>query len=63
MNRAGCVGMLIFINDVRATDANMALRLPPDAIERMVVYKPVDAGTLFGLGAANGVWMIYTRGN
>jgi len=63
MNRAGCVGMLIFINDVRATDANMALRLPPDAIERMVVYKPVDAGTLFGLGAAKGVWMIYTRGN
>ena len=63
MNRAGCVGMLIFINDVRATDANMALRLSPDAIERMVVYKPVDAGTLFGLGAANGVWKIYTRGN
>jgi hypothetical protein len=63
MNRAGCVGMLIFINDVRATDANMALRLPPDAIDRMVVYKPVDAGTLFGLGAANGVWMIYTHGN
>ena len=33
------------------------------AIERMVVYKPIEAGNLFGLGGGNGVWMIYTRGN
>jgi hypothetical protein len=63
MNQDGCVGMLIFINDVRATDATMALQMPTDAIERMVLYKPVDAGNLFGLGAGDGVWMIYTRGN
>jgi len=63
MNQTGCVEMLVFINDVRATDPNVALRLPPDAIERMVMYKPVDAGNLFGLGGGNGVWMIYTRGN
>ncbi|MDH3271884.1 MAG: carboxypeptidase regulatory-like domain-containing protein [Gemmatimonadota bacterium] len=63
MNQTGCVSMMIYINDVRATDPNMALRLPPDAIERMVVYKPIQAGNLFGLGGGNGVWMIYTRGN
>lgn len=63
MNQTGCVGMLIYINDVRATDPNIALRLPPEAIERMVLYKPVEAGNLFGLGGGNGVWMIYTRGN
>lgn len=63
MNQTGCVEMMIYINDVRATDADLALRLPPDAIERMVVYKPVQAGNLFGLGGGNGVWMIYTRGN
>lgn len=63
MNQTGCVEMMIFINDVRATDADLALRLPPDAIERMVIYKPVEAGNLFGLGGGNGVWMIYTRGN
>lgn len=63
MNQTGCVEMLIYINDVRATDADLALRLPPDAIERMVLYKPVEAGNLFGLGGGNGVWMIYTRGN
>lgn len=63
MNQDGCVEMMIYINDVRATDPNLALRLPPDAIQRMVLYKPVEAGNLFGLGGGNGVWMIYTRGN
>lgn len=58
-----CAEMLIYINDVRATNTDLALRLGPDAIERMVVYKPVQAGNLFGLGGGNGVWMIYTRGN
>ncbi len=63
MNHDGCVSMLVYINDVRATDAELALQMPPDNIERMVVYKPLQAGNLFGLGGGNGVWMIYTRGN
>jgi hypothetical protein len=63
MNQTGCVEMMIYVNDVRATDPDLALRLPPDAIERMVIYKPIEAGNLFGLGGGNGVWMIYTRGN
>lgn len=63
MNSSGCEEMLVFINDVRTTDPSIALRMPPDAIERMVVYKPLEAGNLFGVGGGNGVWMIYTRGN
>lgn len=63
MFQTGCVPMLIYLNGVRATDPNLALRLSPDAIERMVLYKPLEAGNLFGLGAGNGVWMIYTKGN
>lgn len=63
MNHDGCVSMIVYINDVRTTDPELALRMPPDAIERMVVYKPLEAGNLFGLGGGNGVWMIYTRGN
>jgi hypothetical protein len=59
----GCVNMMLYINGVRTTDPNQALRLPPDAIDRMVVYKPLDAGNLFGLGGAHGVWLIYTNGN
>ena len=63
MDMATCAEMLIYINDVRATNPDLALRLPPDAIERMVIYKPVEAGNLYGLGGGNGVWAIYTRGN
>lgn len=63
MNSSGCVEMIVYINDVRTTDSSLALRMPPDAIERMVVYKPLEAGNLFGVGGGNGVWMIYTRGN
>lgn len=63
MNQTGCVEMVVFINDVRATNPEIALRMNPDGIERMVVYKPVEAGNLFGLGGGNGVWMIYTVGN
>ena len=59
----GCVPMMIFINDARASNNDLALMLPPDAIDRMVIYKPIEAGNLFGLGAGNGVLMIYTKGN
>ncbi len=63
MFTTGCEPMLIFVNDIRAADPYQALRLSPDAVERMVLYKPLEAGNLFGLGGGNGVWMIYTRGN
>ena len=63
MNNPGCVPMLIFVNGTRATNSDLALRIPPDAVDRMVVYKPVEAGTLFGMGSGNGVLMIYTKGN
>lgn len=59
----GCVPMMIFINDARASNNDVALMLPPDAIDRMVIYRPIEAGNLFGLGGGNGVLMIYTKGN
>ena len=61
MFNSGCVPMVVFINDVRATNADMALQLPPDAIERIVLYRPVEAGNLYGLGSGNGILAIYTR--
>jgi hypothetical protein len=61
MFNSGCVPMVIFINDVRASNVDMALQLPPDAIERIVLYRPVEAGNLFGLGSGNGILSIYTR--
>jgi hypothetical protein len=61
MFNSGCVPMVVFINDVRATNADMALQLPPDAIDRIVLYRPVEAGNLYGLGSGNGILAIYTR--
>jgi len=63
MNNPGCVPMLIFVNGARTTNSDLALRIPPDAVDRITIYKPVDAGTLFGMGSGNGVLMIYTKGN
>jgi CarboxypepD_reg-like domain/Carboxypeptidase regulatory-like domain len=63
MFNSGCVPMVIFINDARASNNDMAVQLSPEVVERMVIYKPIEAGNLFGLGAGNGILMIYTRGN
>ena len=63
MNDQGCVPMVIFVNGVRTSNSDLALRIPPEAIDRMTVYKPWEAGNLFGLGSGNGVLMIYTKGN
>ncbi len=57
----GCVPMTIFINDVRATNTDLALQMPPESIDRIVVFKPLEAGNLFGAGSANGVLVIYTH--
>ena len=57
----GCVPMLVFINDVRATNSDLALQMPTEAIDRIVIYKPLEAGNLFGAGSANGVLVIYTH--
>jgi hypothetical protein len=57
----GCVPMTIFINDVRATNTDLALQMPPESIDRIVVFKPWEAGNLFGAGSGNGVLVIYTH--
>jgi len=57
----GCVPMVIFINNVRATNTDLALQLPPESIDHLILYKPLEAGVLFGLGSGNGVLAIYTR--
>lgn len=61
MFRDNCTSMLIFIDNIRVANPDAAAQISPDAIERIVVYKPVEAGNLFGAGAANGVLAIFTR--
>jgi hypothetical protein len=57
----GCVPMLVYINDVRATNSDLALQMPPESIDRIVVYRPLEAGNLFGGDSSNGVLVIYTH--
>ncbi len=57
----GCIPMVVYINDVRATNTDLALQMPPESIDRIVVYKPIEAGSLFGGSSASGVLVIYTH--
>lgn len=57
----GCVPMEVYVNGVHAASPELALLLPPEAIERIELYRPVEAGSLFPVNAANGVLVIYTR--
>jgi hypothetical protein len=57
----GCVSMEIYINDIHATSAEMALHISPDAVERIVLFRPIEAGNLFPVNTGNGVMVIYTR--
>jgi len=61
MSFGGCNSMEIYVNDVHATSPEMALHIPPEAIDRIVLFRPVEAGSLFPINAANGVMVIYTR--
>lgn len=61
MSFGSCVSMEIYINDVHATNADMALHIPPESVDRIILYRPVEAGSLFPINAANGVMAIYTR--
>ena len=60
---SACVPMVIFLNGTRTTNTDMVLQISPAAVDRMVIYRPVEAGSLFGLGGASGVLEIYTKGN
>jgi len=61
MSFGSCVSMEVYINGVHATSADMALHIPPEAVDRIVLFRPVEAGGLFPINAANGVLVIYTR--
>ena len=61
MFRSDCVPALVFVDNVRAADPRQAIDIPAEVVERIVLYRPIEAGNLFGLGAGNGVVMIFTK--
>jgi hypothetical protein len=61
MFRSNCVSAVVFVDNVRASNPRMAVDLPAEIVERVVLFRPVEAGNLFGLGGGNGVVMIFTK--
>lgn len=57
-----CSSAIFYLDNARVGAADVIMNLPPAAIDRIVVYRPVEAGNLFGLGSGSGVIVVYTRG-
>jgi hypothetical protein len=56
-----CESVMVFVDGVRAVNPRVAADLPASVVDEMVLFRPVEAGSLFGLGGGNGVLMIYTK--
>ncbi|MCA9739189.1 MAG: hypothetical protein KC645_16295, partial [Gemmatimonadetes bacterium] len=60
--KSGCESAAFYLDGARQVDAQVLMNLPDDIVDRIVVYRPVEAGALFGTGGSRGVIMIYTKG-
>ena len=58
---AASLSAVVFVDNVRASNPRMAIDMPAEVVDRIVLYRPVQAGNLFGLGSGNGVLMIFTK--
>lgn len=56
-----CESVVVYVDGVRAVNPRVAADIPASIIDEMVIFRPVEAGNLFGLGGGNGVLMIYTK--
>ncbi len=61
MQVRACESVMLYIDGAKASDPTVAMDLPADAIDHIVIFRPVEAGALFGTGSAHGVIMIYTK--
>ena len=58
--RVGAPAML-YVDNTRQVDPWAAITLPAEIVERIILFRPVDAGALFTLGSGNGVIMVITK--
>lgn len=61
MRKSNCQPAVVFIDGARQTVPRVAMDLNAEAVDRIILYRPVEAGNLFGLGSASGVIKIITR--
>jgi len=58
--KRNCESVLLFVDNNRVQPAAF-FELPPGSIDHFVVFRPVEAGTLFGAGGAHGAIMFVTK--
>lgn len=61
MFRTTCESVQVYVDNVRSVDPQGAIEIPSDVVDRMILFRPVEAGNLFGLGAGSGVLLIFTK--
>jgi len=61
MFKEECTSAVFYVDNARVSSPEMVVNLSAADIDRIVVYRPVEAGNLFGWGAGNGVIVVYTR--
>lgn len=61
INRSNCQSAVVFIDGARQSRPRIAMDLQAEAVDRIILFRPVEAGNLFGPGAASGVIKIVTR--
>ena len=61
MFRSDCTSAIFYVDNARVSTPDMVVNMSANDIDRIVVYRPVEAGNLFGLGSGNGVIAVYTK--
>ena len=56
-----CSSAIFYLDNARVSSPELITNLSAQDIDRIVVYRPVEAGNLFGLGSGNGVIVVYTK--
>jgi hypothetical protein len=54
--------LLTYVNGMRVDPSSIAHSVSLNSVDYVVLLRPVDAMTVFGAGAHNGVMLIYTKG-
>ena len=59
--KESCESATFYIDGARQVSPDAIMDLPDDIVDHIVVFRPVEAGALFGTGGSKGVVMIYTK--
>ena len=61
MFKRTCEPVMVILDGVRLSVPGDVFSMSPDVVERLRLFRPVDAGTLFGMGSGSGVLVVTTK--